>query len=145
VRAWGWNGEGELGNGATANSTTPVLVREVIGAVSISAGWYHNLAVMGGGGLWAWGWNGMGQLGTGSTADQHIPVAGAWITVVQASAGAAHSLVVDNTGHLMAWGWNATGQLGDGSTADRTTPETIAGNVKSVSAGVFDSLAVARG
>ena len=74
VRAWGWNGNGQLGDGTTVDRLTPVPVPGLTQVRSIAGGMYHSAAVSMDGTVRAWGWNGVGQLGTGGTADSRIPV-----------------------------------------------------------------------
>lgn len=51
---WGWNQNGEVGNGETTNANAPVKIKE--GSwVSVSAGGKHSLALDSDGKLWAWG------------------------------------------------------------------------------------------
>jgi alpha-tubulin suppressor-like RCC1 family protein len=45
VWAWGFNYSGQLGNGTTTDSSTPVQVSEVGGVKAIAAGLTHSLAV----------------------------------------------------------------------------------------------------
>jgi alpha-tubulin suppressor-like RCC1 family protein len=70
VLAWGFNGDGELGNGRTKSSDIPVRTRlphgtRVRGLVS---GCGHALALTTRGKILAWGRNDHGQIGNGSTA-----------------------------------------------------------------------------
>ena len=88
VWAWGYNQDGELGNGAPGNakeskcentaklgdaqvvsscadSPTPVRVGELDGVEAIAAGSVHALALKEDGTVWAWGANDQGQLGNG--------------------------------------------------------------------------------
>ena len=80
LAGWGHNDEGELGDGTTATSPTPVAVN-TSGALagrqiaSISAGQYHTLALCTDGTLVAWGYNNRGQLGNNSTVSCKVPVA----------------------------------------------------------------------
>src|SRR5208283_1041006 len=64
---WGYNNYGELGNGSTTSSATPVQVSGISGVVAVAGGWGHSLALKSDGTVWAWGFNGDGELGDGST------------------------------------------------------------------------------
>jgi alpha-tubulin suppressor-like RCC1 family protein len=70
VRAWGDNKRGQLGNGTTTSSDTPVRVHVPahVRFVKINSGGYSCYAIASSGRLWAWGGNQNGQLGTGSSA-----------------------------------------------------------------------------
>jgi alpha-tubulin suppressor-like RCC1 family protein len=129
--AWGYNGNGELGDGSTAASSTPVAVDLPAGtrvtAASVGDD-VHSLAVTSDGSVLAWGVNYYGQLGDGSTAASSTPVAvdlpaGTRVTAV--AAGAGYSLAVTSDGSVLAWGYNADGELGDGSTVDSSTPVAV--------------------
>jgi hypothetical protein len=74
--AWGYNGDGELGNGTTTNSTTPVQVSLPVGvtATSISGSGESAYAIGSDGNLYAWGDNLYGELGNGSTVRETTPV-----------------------------------------------------------------------
>ncbi|MEV8632536.1 S8 family serine peptidase [Streptosporangium sp. NPDC051023] len=68
---WGDNAQGQLGNGTTTDSTTPVALS--LGAESIAVGTAHNVAKLS---QWfhAWGANGSGRLGDGTTTARTSPV-----------------------------------------------------------------------
>jgi alpha-tubulin suppressor-like RCC1 family protein len=72
VYSWGWNNDGQLGDGTNTNRTTPVQVKGVNGAgllsniIAISAN-THSLALRSDGYLFSWGNNDMGQLGITAT------------------------------------------------------------------------------
>ncbi len=74
VWAWGYNGQGRLGDGTTTNRTTPVQVSSLSGIKAVAAGSNHTIALKEGGTVWAWGWNVKGQLGDGTTTDRITPV-----------------------------------------------------------------------
>ncbi len=75
VWAWGFNKNGELGNGEQSlYSYVPVQVTGLTGVVAIAAGGGHNLALRSDGSVVAWGDNRAGQLCNGSLASSNVPV-----------------------------------------------------------------------
>ncbi|MDP2720062.1 MAG: RCC1 domain-containing protein, partial [Dehalococcoidia bacterium] len=74
VWAWGNNGHGQLGNGTTASSTTPVPVSGLLAVIGIAAGNENTVALAIADTVRAWGNNGNGQLGNGATTDSLTPV-----------------------------------------------------------------------
>jgi alpha-tubulin suppressor-like RCC1 family protein len=130
LRAWGDDHNGQLGDGATISSDTPVAVRVPAGTtvVSVRAGGKYSLALTSASRVLAWGANFSGQLGDGTTTDRHAPVrvkVPRGTRVIAVSAGGAHSLAVTAAGRVLAWGDNEYGQLGDGTTKDRHVPVRV--------------------
>ena len=83
ARCWGQNQSGQLGNGTTTDSTTPVTVSGLGSVAMIAADgavWLgaatgtHVCAMKHNGEVWCWGRNGHGQLGDGSTTNRSSPV-----------------------------------------------------------------------
>ena len=70
---WGYNGEGELGDGTNTTASSPVPVAGGLSFASLSAGAFHSCG-MTGGGLYCWGDNTVGQLGDGTTINSNVPV-----------------------------------------------------------------------
>jgi alpha-tubulin suppressor-like RCC1 family protein len=73
VKCWGYNGEGELGNGTTRAALTPVSVAGLGGAISITTGGRHACAEMKNAVVKCWGENSYGELGNGTTKDATRP------------------------------------------------------------------------
>lgn len=121
VWAWGWNPYGQLGDGTTTNSSTPVQASNLTGATDVSGGNFHSVALKSDGTVWAWGRNDKGQLGhdpnpatpgfqNSSTPSQVSSLTG----VKDVASGNNHNLVATNTsGAVWAWGCNDYGQLGN--------------------------------
>jgi len=134
---WGYNGNGQLGDGTTSNRSLPESVATNV--VVAAAGASHSLFVDTNGVLWARGYNGYGQLGDGTTIQRTNPVSVA-SNVVAVAAGQWHSLFLKSDGTMWAMGNNAFGQLGDGTTTERHSPVSVGSNVVAVAAGAFHSL-----
>jgi alpha-tubulin suppressor-like RCC1 family protein len=76
--SWGYNGDSQLGDNTTTNST--IAMPRSMGSLSgktivkVFAGAYHAMALDSLGNLHAWGTNSYGQLGNGNYALQAVPV-----------------------------------------------------------------------
>jgi len=167
VYAWGYDNEGQCGQGTTTLSRpNPVQVQGLDHVVAIAAGGAsaryaydgytprggHALALKDNGEVWAWGNNLNGQLGDGTTTNRALPVRVAGLSdVVAIACGGAiadtplagHSLALRADGTVWAWGLNNCGQLGDGTTTNRLTPVKVQGltDVVAIAAGARHSLA----
>ena len=69
---WGFNREGQLGDGTTTPSTLPKAVSGELTFATVTAGSWHTCGVAGGQ-VYCWGHNYVGQLGDGSTIERHAP------------------------------------------------------------------------
>lgn len=65
VWSWGYNSDGQLGDGTYVHKSIPVKVENIKNITSIAAGDSHSLAVDNSGNVYSWGANNSGQLGNG--------------------------------------------------------------------------------
>ncbi len=76
---WGYNSQGQLGDGGTAQANTPQPVGGLSNVVALAAGQYHTCALTKLGAVACWGDNASGKLGDGNNptdADTPRPVVG---------------------------------------------------------------------
>lgn len=133
VYAWGYGGDGQLGNGTTTfQQTTPVVVSLPAGvtAIAIASGLETGYAIGSDGNLYAWGYGGDGELGNGTTtAIQPTPVAvslPAGVTATAIAAGSQGGYAIGSNGDVYAWGDGFSGQLGNGTTTTtQSTPVAV--------------------
>ena len=150
VKCWGLNDHGQLGDGSTMESATPVGVSGLVsGGSAITAGAYHTCAIIAGGAK-CWGLNDHGQLGNGTTTESPTPVdvTDLTINVLAISAGAYHTCAVTTAGAAKCWGWNPVGQLGNGMNTESPTPVnvlTLTSGVSTIDAGGDHTCAVIAG
>jgi alpha-tubulin suppressor-like RCC1 family protein len=163
VLAWGLNQDGQLGDGTTTDSSTPVQVEDpndpsgyLTGVAAIAAGSSHSLALKSDGKVWAWGSNQYyGPLGNGTNADSTTPVQVSGLDGIEAiSAGLGYSLALKSDGTVWAWGTNTSsssqgtrigGQLGDNEIASSNTPvqvRDLTGEIEAIAAGASHGLAL---
>jgi alpha-tubulin suppressor-like RCC1 family protein len=74
LSCWGWNHQGQLGDGTTTDSTVPVAVVGIHDVIRVVAGDAHSCAETASQGLWCWGADGSGQLGNGNLPWSLTPV-----------------------------------------------------------------------
>ena len=116
VFCWGVGTDGELGDGAMRNSSTPVRVAGIDDAIQLASGAAHTCALRRVGTVVCWGHNFFGQLGDGTTVNRGAPVPVVGLTnVVQLSANFANTCAVLGDGTVRCWGRSDTGSLGDGT------------------------------
>jgi len=138
VTCSGLNESGQLGNGTTTGSLTPVTVKNLAGAGPLTGvsqvvtGNFFACALLTVGGVDCWGDNSYGQLGNGTTTGSLIPVAvensagtGPLTGVVQVALGKYHACarLVDTT--VDCWGHNGYYELGDNTNLDHLLPKPV--------------------
>lgn len=137
VFSWGFNDRGNLGDGTTNDSNSPVQVVGVDGEGYLSdiidiGGYNHNVALKSDGTVWAWGNNFYGQLGNGvsdgfdeifhSTPTQVAPATLINITGIYYVGGASFAT---NGTTIWGWGKNTEGTLGDNTILSKNSPVVI--------------------
>jgi alpha-tubulin suppressor-like RCC1 family protein len=130
---WGYDGEGDLGNGGTTNSGVPVAVSQ--GSVlysDVAAGVDHGCALTPAGAAYCWGFNQYGELGiSGNTTEQNSPQAVttsgtplSGVSLTEIAAGNYFTCALSSAGAGYCWGYNIDGQLGNNATS--TSAQTTA-------------------
>jgi hypothetical protein len=133
VQCWGSNGAGQLGDGTTTDSQTPITVGSLTAPSQISAGGLNTCALTGGpgSGIMCWGENLQGGLGDGTLTQRPSPVAATELNARALGVAALRSIGEGATCALLGqgatecWGSNYAGQLGDGTTTPRPTPFAV--------------------
>jgi alpha-tubulin suppressor-like RCC1 family protein len=126
---WGWDGEGQLGNGDVSQdvqSPSPVDTSTILGNkafVQLGAGSYHSCGITVDGVAYCWGNDSCGRLGDGggvlntqspSLVDTSaIPSNKAFVSI---STGEEHTCSLTADGLATCWGGDGHGQLGNGGT-----------------------------
>jgi len=128
---WGGNASGELGDGTDSTRRSPVVVRDVVEWLDVTAGTNHTCGRVIDYSARCWGKNDHGQLGTGqadSLARRPVVVSGgrSWIML---AAGGAHTCGIASDTLAYCWGANGSGQLGDSSFLDRPAPVPVHGGI----------------
>src|SRR5262249_50564582 len=143
---WGLNDSGELGDGSTTNSSTPVVVAGGLRFATVSAAklasyvdgddgfsyilGHHTCGLTTAGEIYCWGFNAVGQLGNGTVVQSSTPVAVlGGLTFPAVSAGGGHTCGVTPVGAAYCWGANDYGQLGNRAMYASSTPVAVPGGL----------------
>ena len=123
---WGYNEDGQLGDGSTSARRAPTQVGAGASWDTVAAGQDHTCGVQTGGTLWCWGANYRGQLGDGTTAERRTPtqvgIAAHWASV---DVDDSHTCGIQTNGTLWCWGANGDLGVGDGTRERRLLPTQI--------------------
>lgn len=148
VKCWGTDNFGETGTGVAGGvHLSPVLVKGLRNATSVSAGYRFTCATTSRGAAKCWGYNGSATLGDGTFTDRLSPttVSGLSKGVTTVAAGYAHACAVVRDA-VKCWGDNVDGVLGTGATRlFHPTPTAVigmSGNITSLDVYYYYSCAV---
>ena len=145
--AWGYNAQGQLGQGNTNNYSSPVQIGALSNwtQIAVNSTSATALALQSNGTLWAWGFNAFGQIGNSNTNNQSSPVQiGALTTWIKIASGGYSNYAIQSNGTLWSWGLNSQGQLGLNTTVGISSPVQIgtASNWIQVGAGSLQLAAI---
>jgi len=127
VLSFGYNNDGQLGDGSTTQRDEPVAVSTTAGydgsnAIAIVCGSSHSMILLNTGKVLSFGLNGNGQLGDGTNISSTVPVAVSTTggydgsNAIAIACGGSHSIILLNTGKILSFGYGVYGQLGNGNT-----------------------------
>ncbi len=136
VWCWGYDGDGELGDGSTPDAsphTTPVKVLLPGPARDVVGGAVNACALLDDGSVWCWGGNNSGELGSGGSPVQSstpVEVAGLTSGVLEISADDSLTTcaLLSSPAQVQCWGDSFYDELGDGANGGiATTPQPVVG------------------
>jgi alpha-tubulin suppressor-like RCC1 family protein len=152
VLSWGYNYEGELGDGTRDQSSVPKPIEGISNAIAVAAGSAHALALLSDGTVLAWGSNDDGELGLGSATGPEdclaIPCAKrphrvpglSGVVAIAAGSNDSYALLADGT--VVGWGRDQKGALG---TSPAAANECICVPTPTQIPGVGGAVAIAGG
>jgi alpha-tubulin suppressor-like RCC1 family protein len=133
---WGWNDNGQLGNGGYVQSNEPGFVNQETNWAVVSCGTHFTAAIKADGTLWQWGGNQTNRP-TQVSSDRD------WLAV---SCGGTHFIALKRNGSLWGSGDNGAGQLGTGTNPPYTFGELVQVGTdldwKTVAAGFLVTVAI---
>ena len=114
VYCWGWNRDGEVGDGSTADRPYAKQVSQSFTFTMVTTGGGHSCAVATGGAAYCWGLNLTGQIGDSSVISRSTPTAVTrGLSFAQVSNGGTFTCGITATdSSAYCWGWNHDGELG---------------------------------
>lgn len=146
---WGYDNEGQVGDGAVQNSVSSPNQVGALGAnvAQFALGVWHSCAVKIDGTAWCWGMNSHGLLGNGTTATPQlapVQVVSTGVGFVEVATGQVHTCARSADGSAWCWGAGSVGELGDGKGTSSSTPVQVASlgaTVAEIGAGNMSSCA----
>jgi alpha-tubulin suppressor-like RCC1 family protein len=112
VWCWGRNSFGELGNGSTEASLSPVRVRGLDAATQIALGLEYGCALRDTGDISCWGNTSALAPGAGAGVPWPAPVFGLPLSAREIQGGSQHACAVLEDSSVWCWGSDLDGQVG---------------------------------
>lgn len=143
---WGENSNGQLGNGATTSSATPVAVAGNLTFAMVEAGDSTTCGITPRGEGYCWGAGSRWQLGSGANQGSPVPVKLATTRpLASISVGFLGGCALEADGTALCWGMNRNGQAGTGDKAAVPAPAPVSTALKftQISAALFNTCALA--
>jgi alpha-tubulin suppressor-like RCC1 family protein len=140
VWAWGYGGNGQLGDGGTTNLTRPTLLATISNVIAIAAGTGHTIALTTNNTIWTWGDNG-GELGRTVTNEDEdcacdplpgLVTALTNMNTVSIAAGSGFTLAATGNGQMYAWGDNSEEELATNTGMGPLTSPYLVGGISNV-------------
>lgn len=154
---WGYNTNGQLGNGVQTDSLVPVDVTDYLNlnenetVTAISLGLDNTAVLTSENRLFVWGGNLYGQIGDGTTVAKIQPIETTAHfnleedeTIVKVLLEEAHGAVLTSNNRLFMWGLNANYRLGDGTTENQLSPIEITVSLNSETNEVIENVSLGR-
>ncbi|WP_282167754.1 RCC1-like domain-containing protein [Shewanella japonica] len=109
--AWGYNNNGQLGDGAQDQQCAPIKITTEQSFTSVSSSYTHTLAIDDAGEIWGWGGNYYSQYSSeeGSNTPLNTATGKQWVKV---AAGSQFSFAIDAQGALYVRGYDSNSMSG---------------------------------
>ncbi len=119
VWCWGYNNDGELGDGTNSGRANAAQITTLTNVKAIASGEYHACALDGDGHVLCWGYNSAGEIGDGTQNNALAPVHILDATAVATGFEHTCALLSDTT--IKCWGLNRRRWIGTGVPRDTNT------------------------
>jgi hypothetical protein len=138
VKCWGANAYGQLGDGTEVSRETPVRVKDVSNAQSVTSGGHHSCALLKDGTVSCWGMGGTQGSDAPSSGTPLLVPGVDRVTMIAAGGGYTCALREDET--VWCWGADLAGGVGD---AEAYSPARVEGitDAKTIAAGMLHACA----
>jgi len=134
VYSWGFNNQGQVGNGTTVDQYTPYTIPAQW--MKASASQSCSIGIKSDGKIYTWGRNALGQLGDGTTTQQlspqlvpdNIPTSFVNSGFSDVLSCVNFQMALKTNGEIWSFGQGTIGQLGHGSAASSLVPVKVTGS-----------------